>query len=248
MPDRAPPPITPYLEPTPRSAPAAPALAGPAAAEPVPVAKTLRLARTILAGTFTPRAFLEAWAREPARWSTPLELLSVNGLLVGGAVYLGHLLGWSVESDPHLARAVAGSRVTGVLVDLFNSALPVVAVWSQVLAIRVGAVLCGAGGGWPRAIRLAGFLSAYYVPVSLLSLAAGAVAGFDSPAFLGLTGATLVIELVYSWLGFRRLYALGRARALVGALVGLVLAVVLEQAFALVTLTGAVLLGSRFPR
>jgi len=237
MPDHSPPQTPP---PTPPQAPAT--TAGPGAA-----ARALRLARTVLAGTFTPRDFLADWERQPARWASPLELLSVSGLLVGAAVHLGHVLGLTVEGDRHVAGAVAASQVAAAAVDGFNSLLPVASVWSQVLALRVGAALACGVGGWRRAVRLSGFMAAYYVPASLLSLAVGAVAGVQSLPFYGVTAATVALEAAYSWLGFRRLYGLPVVRALVGTVVGLVLALLLEQLFAVVALAGALVLGARFP-
>jgi hypothetical protein len=219
----------------------------PLPAEPGPAGKLLRLVRTVLAGTFAPRAFLARWEAEPGRWSSPLELLSVNGLLVGGFVYAFHLLGLPLVNDPRVPDVVGSSRAAGVLVDLTNSAIPVAAVWGQVLAIRLGAALSGAGGGWARPVRLAGFLAAYYVPATLLSVIVGAAVGFTSAAFLGITAATLAVELAYSWLGFRRLYGHSAVRSAVGAVAGFLLAFIFQQAVMATGMISAVIVAKRFP-
>ena len=212
-----------------------------------PIAKGVRLIRTVLAGTFTPWRFLARWEREGARWSAPVELLSVNGLIVGGVIYLAHLLDVGVDQDPRVMEAVAGSRLARAVLEGVNSLQPVVAVWGQVLAIRIGAAVVRAPGGWPRAARQAGFLATYYVPVSVLSIVVGAVAGPRSNAFFGVVAGSIAAELAYSWIGFRQLYGVRAGRALVGATVGLLLALVLSWMMQFLGVGAAVVVAHRFP-
>jgi hypothetical protein len=251
-------PPTSMNEPTPtphepdREAPPAPAAtpAGETAAPTVevgPIAKGVRLFRTVVAGTFTPWRFLARWEREGARWSAPVELLSVNGLIVAGLIYLAHVLDVGVDQDPRVMEAVARSRLARVVLEGVNSLQPVVAVWGQVLAIRIGAAVVRSPGGWPRAIRQAGFLATYYVPVSVLSIVVGALAGPRSAAFSGVVAGSVAAELAYSWIGFRQLYGVSAGRAFVGATVGLLLALVLAWTMAFLGVGAAVVVAHRFP-
>ena len=226
---------------TPAEAPAAPTV------EVGPIAKGVRLFRTVVAGTFTPWRFLAGWEREGARWSAPVELLSVNGLIVAGLIYLSHVLDMGVDQDPRVMEAVARSRLARVLLEGVNTLQPVVAVWGQVLAIRVGAAIVRAPGGWSRAIRQAGFLATYYVPVSALSIVVGALAGPRSLAFSGVVAGSVAAELAYSWIGFRQLYGVSARRALVGAIVGLLLALVLAWSVTFLGVGAAVVVAQRLP-
>lgn len=237
----------------PPPAPPAPAVTGSTplaqAAEPGHLGKARRLARTVVEATFTPRRFLGRWEAEPGRYASPLELLSVNGLLVGAVVYLAHQFSSTLGDQPALANLVATSRAAGMVLDGVDALMPLVAVWGQVLAIRVAAAMVRADGGWPRAIRQAGFLAAYYVPVTVVSMVVLAVAGTTrAGVFAAVAGASLLLEVAYSALGFSRLYGRGPGRALLGAVVGMVLAVVVQQAYVFLGTAAVVALGLALPK
>lgn len=239
----------------PPPAPPPPAVPGSTSPPPAPPAepghlgKAGRLARTVVEATFTPRRFLGRWEAEPARYASPLELLSVNGLLVGGVVYLAHQFSSTLGDQPAFADLVATSRAAGMVLDGVNALMPLVAVWGQVLAIRVAAAVVRADGGWPRAVRQAGFLAAYYVPVTAVSMVVLAAAGSTGAGpFAAVAGASLLLEVGYSALGFSRLYGRGPGRALLGAVVGMVGAVILQQAYVFLGAAVVVATGLALPK
>lgn len=193
------------------------------------------LLRTCLAATIRPARFLAEWQADEGRFLSPLRLLAVNGALVALVSYSVHLLGLG-PGNP-LEELGRRTRAAGVALDALTALLPLVMVWSQVIGTRAAATLVGGRSGWPQALRQAGFLSAVYVPATVLSLAALAA----WPQRQGLIGlASIAVDLGYGTIAFRRLHALPPARSVAGACLAVLLTLALAS---LAQLAGSLLVG-----
>ena len=191
--------------------PPEPSLAGVAAAPaPGPLERLLRFARASVEATFTPLRFLRRWEAEPARYPDASELLALNAALVALATWLAHEF-LDPAGGPSTLGVVAGtSRWAGRLAGGLEAIVPATFVYAQVVSTWLAGRALAGRADWAPARRIAAFLSAMYLPVTVASLlVVFAWPGSTAP----IAAASLAVDLGYGALGFAVVHGLRAGRA-----------------------------------